>query len=113
MERIRYFRLHNNGAFVARMRIICISMDDGHEYEIEQEGYHDICVGAERTFDLQNDAKGNIKPNDLVKLEVVVVLGKNNTAREMFMYDPSSSKMADYTISGTTLINTLTFNGCN
>ena len=113
MERIRYIRLHNSGAFVARIRIQCISMETGHSFEVEQDGYHDICAAAERTFDLQNDAKGAIKPGDLVTLEAVVVLGKNKTSEETYIYDPSSSKMATYTISGTTLINSLKFEGCN
>jgi hypothetical protein len=46
-------------------------------------------------------------------LEAVVVLGKNKTSEETYIYDPSSSKMATYTISGTTLINSLKFEGCN
>lgn len=113
MEHIRYIKLHNSGAFVARIKVLCTSMDDGHTYDFEQGGYHDICAAAERTLDLKDDPAGAIKADDLVKLKAIVVLGKDKEASQTFMFDPNSSKTARYTISGTTLINSLKFEGCD
>ncbi len=107
MDKIRYFKLKNNGAFVVKMRVIW-SGADGHgnesHGEYEPNGYHDICAAAERVIDL-NSTK--IPDSATVQLKAVVALGKNKVADEKFIYDSKSGDTASYKISGTTLSNKL------
>ncbi len=114
MDDIRYFKLHNRGAFVARIHILykAPSIDDKGNIsypaefsEWKQHGYNDICAGAERTVDLLKDA--NMSDGTVVKLRVVIPLGKSREASEQFMFQSSSGKMASYEITGTTLISHL------
>ncbi len=97
---VRYFTLHNSGAFVARMQIWWCLKDDTGTYE--EQGYHDICVSAERTIDLKSIG-GAIPEGARVRLIVEVVAGKDKTAQEEFIYLSDSGERAVYKISGTTL----------
>ena len=101
MEEIRWISLKNNGGFVVKMRI-----HGSGEYE--SGGFFPI--GQEKTVDLA-DAVGNIKDGDEVWLEAVVKLGKNNKAKQRFVYRRSSGNKAGYSIKGTTLNNSLSYNG--
>lgn len=107
MEKIRYMKLKNEGGFVARMKILWEGSDGkgniGHG-EYEEDSYHDICIHAERSIDL---SETNIPDNSEVQLKAVVVLGKDKTADEKFIYSKDSCEKATYEISGTTLINKL------
>jgi hypothetical protein len=67
--------------------------------------YHDVCAGAEREIDL-NDTR--ISNGSTVQLKVDVVAGKDKTADELFEYNKSCGEIAEYKISGTTLIDKLT-----
>ena len=51
-----------------------------------------------------------IKDGDVIRLEAYVVGGRNAVSREAFTYKKGVNCCAAYTISGTTLNNTLTFN---
>jgi hypothetical protein len=112
MADIRYFKLHNAGAFVARMQVKWTGNDgQGNESHgtYEPSGYHDVCAAAERTIDL-NDT--NIPDGACVTLKVVVVLGKDNTADETYTYKRDCGDTAYYKISGTTLNNHLKQESC-
>lgn len=106
---IKSFTLHNSGAFVARMQINWIDPASGNKGTYEPSGYHDICVGAERTI---NIAETDIPDGALVCLKAIVVLGSDKDANHYFLYKSDASATASYTISGTTLMNHLDFNGC-
>lgn len=69
---------------------------------------NDICVAQEKRIDLANFVK--IKDNQEVWLEAVVKWGSNQTARERFIYKKESNNNACYSISGSTLINKLSYN---
>ena len=115
-EEIRYFRLRNKGAFVARMHVIC-SVRDGKvvkRVELSDLGHQDILAAAERTVDLADlrykDSAGNehaIPEGAPVQLKVVVVLGQDKTAEEEFAFSLRGGAMKTYKISGTTLNSTL------
>ena len=107
IEKARAFTLHNEGAFVAHIQLKWTNPKDGSKGKYEQSGYHDICIHAERTVNLSDTG---IPLGSTVYLHVDVVAGKDNEADEAFDY-AEDGKTADYTISGWTLRNTLTFNG--
>ena len=99
---IRSISLKNNGGFVARVRV----KTNSKSYDVND----DILLGQEKTINLA-EAINTIKNGDEIWLEVVVKGGKNKTATQHFVYGKASGKRASYTISGTTLINKLHYNG--
>ncbi len=107
IQNARAFTLHNDGTFVARIQLKWTNNDSGKTGEYEESGYHDICKYAERTVNL---SETDIPLGSTVYLHAYVVLGKGKDAKECFKYT-TDGKTADYTISGTTLINKLKFNG--
>lgn len=100
-EEIRYLSLVNKGAFVVALRVKGGSASYTTEY---------FSISKEKTVDLAN-IDGKVKDGDEVWLEAVVKLGKNNTAKQRFIYRKNSTKKASYSIKGTTLKNTLTYSG--
>lgn len=96
MEEIRWISLKNEGGFVARIRV------KGGKDSYNQG--KDIRKGESKSVDLA-DAVGIINDGDEVWLEAFVVAGKNNKAKERFIYRKESNNVACYTISGTTLSN--------
>lgn len=111
MSNIRYYKLQNKGAFVARMKVIWNHTDGGNDSHgtYEPSGYHDICAAAERTIDLKS---AEIPNGAKVQLKVDVVLGKDKTASEKYIYSEDAGDMASYKITGTTLINSLKLIDC-
>ncbi|WP_178196895.1 hypothetical protein [Ligilactobacillus sp. Marseille-Q7487] len=115
MDIIRYFRLKNKGAFVAKMDVIC-SIESGEnsaKIVCHQDGYRDICAAGERSIDISElrytDSNGNKQPipeGSIVQLKVVVVAGKDKTSEE-YVYSSKSEAMQSFKIKGTTLINSL------
>ena len=101
MNDIRWISLKNNGGFVARIRV----KGGSASYNLDKN----ITLGQEKTVDLA-DAVGKIKDGDQVYLEVVVTAGKNNKAKERFVYRKNSCNRALYSIKGTILSNKLTYN---
>jgi molybdopterin converting factor small subunit len=101
-EPISCISLKNSGGFVARIRV----KGAFGSYNVNQ----DICVGQEKTVNLA-DAVGTIKDGDEVWLEAVVKGGYNNTGGQHFVYRKTSNKKACYTIKGTTLNNSMPYNG--
>lgn len=106
-EKIRYFRLKNKDGVVARMQIIWTLGNTTKGYE--ESGYHDICALGERTIDM---VLSDVPDGATVQLKAKVMLGKNKTASEKFIYSSNAAKTAYYELSGTsqhdklTLLNT-------
>ncbi len=110
MDTIRYFKLMNQGAFVAQ---IVIEYKERHtdaqgnvSYDAEwktwyTEGYRDILQYAERTVDLMMDSP--IPDGSQVRLYAYVALGNSLTSTDQYIYQKTSAHMAVYEISGTTL----------
>lgn len=114
MDTVRYFKLHNTGALVARMEVEYKAKHTDKEGNVSYDvnwkswkpsGYHDICASAERTVDLCTDA--NLPDGSQVKLKAVVVAGKDKTSDDEYIYQQSCPNTAVYEISGTTVINKL------
>lgn len=103
MENVRSFKLKNNGAFVARIQVLKLLGDKWHNIA-PTSGYRDILKHAERTVDLKGIP--GLSAGEKVKLKAEVILGKDNTATEEFLYDPAGLAVV-YEISGTTLSNKL------
>lgn len=110
MDTVRYFKLMNQGAFVAQ---IVIEYKERHfdaqgnvSYDAEwktwyTEGYRDILQYAERTVDLMMDSP--IPDGSQVRLYAYVALGNSLTSTDQYIYQKTSAHMAVYEISGTTL----------
>lgn len=105
IQHIKAITLKNTGAFVARMQIEWYDPESSDSSGVyEPSGYHDICVGAERTINL---SETDIPDGANVRLKAVVVLGKDKEASEQFRYEKEASQIASYTIKGTILFNSL------
>lgn len=113
METIKYFRLCNNAALVARMAVIC-EIPEGENVSrttLHKNGYRDICAAGERTLDLSElryggKAERALPDGTIVRLKAEVVWGKSKTS-EKYIYSSKSDKMVSYKIKGTTLNNSL------
>jgi hypothetical protein len=101
MKEIGKFSLHNGGGFVARGEVAYLD-DNGEKHLSGNAG--DITLG--RTGDI-DPGKLGVPNGSLVSLYVFVVWGTDNEARQSFLYKSDSTVTAKYTITGTTLSNTL------
>ena len=102
MKEIGKFTLHNGGGFVARGEVSYMDPDDGSRKLSGSAG--DLTLG--RTYDVSPGALG-VPDGAIVDLYVFVVWGSDNEARQSFIYRSGSTVSANYTITGTTLSNTL------
>ena len=105
-QTIGKIKLKNNGGFVARMQFEYFNFPSGQWIHVDGTGDITVCFAQE-----VDPGKFGVPNGSLVKLHVSVVWGRDNEAKEMFMYEKGSDYMADYAISGTTLDNTLIFKG--
>jgi hypothetical protein len=118
MAKIRYFKLSNDGWYVALMRIEyknVLTVGDNVAYDAkwsswEAGGYHDVCLGAERTVDLTDT---DIGKGAQVRLHMVVAGGKDRTADQVFEYSDAAGATAFYKASRTTLDSLLEFRGAS
>ena len=101
MKNIGKFSLHNGGGFVARGKVAW--MDDEGEQQLTSDA-GDITLGVTRDVD---PAALGVPDGAIVSLYVFVVWGYDNEARQSFVYKTGNSSVAKYTITGTTLSNTL------
>ncbi len=69
MEKVRSFKLKNNGAFVVRIHVLKL-INETWQNITPSSGYRDITLGAERTVDLQSIPK--LAPGEKVKLKAEV-----------------------------------------
>lgn len=101
MKEIGKFSLHNGGGFVARGEVAYID-DNGDKKLSGNAG--DITLGLTGNID---PGKLGVPSGSVVSLYVFVVWGTDNEARQSFIYKSGSRATAKYTITGTTLSNTL------
>ncbi|WP_223456355.1 MULTISPECIES: hypothetical protein [unclassified Pseudomonas] len=101
IKEIGKFSLHNGGGFVARGEVTYL--DDGGEKHLSGNA-GDILLGQTKEVD---PGAFDIPDGSIVSLYVFVVWGYDNEARQSFIYKKGSTVVANYTITGTTLSNTL------
>jgi hypothetical protein len=101
MKQIGKFKLHNGGGFVARGEVAYLD-DNGEKHLSGNAG--DITLGRDGIID--PGALG-VPDGSIVSLYVFVVWGTDNEARQSFLYQKGNPATASYTITGTTLSNTL------
>jgi hypothetical protein len=101
MKQIGKFSLHNGGGFVARGQVAYL--DDSGEKHLSQSA-GDLTLGF--TYDVDPGSLG-VPDGSIVSLYVFVVWGTDNEARQSFIYQKGNTTKANYTITGTTLSNTL------
>lgn len=101
IQKIGKFTLHNGGGFVARGQVAYID-DNGEKHLSRQTS--DILLG--QTHDVDPGALG-VPNGAMISLYVFVVWGTDNEARQSFIFEQGSKVKANYTITGTTLSNTL------
>jgi hypothetical protein len=102
METIGKISLHQQGAFVAKLQ--CRYSVDGNTWE-HADGSGDILVGQTKAIE------PNIPTGSKVSAYIFVVWGSDKTANEIFLFEKGNSRTANYTITGTTLDSSLSFNG--
>jgi hypothetical protein len=106
MDNIGSFELENNGGFVARL--------DAQFRTNRNEGFAPVILTG--TFPLGETKTGNPGehgvPNGAeVRLVAHVVAGTDRTATQIFTYRRGNTKVARYSVSGTTTDATLAFVG--
>jgi hypothetical protein len=101
MTKISEFTLHNGGGFVCR--ISATFLDDNGEKKRANTAA-DIQLGITRNAKI---ADLGVPDGSIVSLYASVALGYDNEAQQSYIADFKSAKVANYTITGTTLNNTL------
>jgi hypothetical protein len=101
MQTVGQFSLRNQGGFAVKLQFVYWDQS-GNKIHVDGTGSYPI--GQTKTA----------KPGDygvpngvLVSLYAFVVWGSDNEANQVFMYNSDSQVTANYTISGTTLNNSL------
>lgn len=104
--RVDSFILVNTGVFVARLSAE-YSTDNGATWH-RAGNSGDILISNSKDVELSSLGVPNYS---LVRIHADVVAGYDKVGSEVFQYVSLSGHWAKYTISGTTLINRLTYNG--
>jgi hypothetical protein len=107
MADIGYFSLKNDGVFIAKMKFYHLV---NGKWVIAGEATDEIWKG--NTLKVY-PSKYGVALGESVKLHVEVVGGSGKDGSEVFTYGRFNEDIAEYTISGTSLINTLKFNRIN
>jgi hypothetical protein len=100
-DKVGYVSLHNGGGFVVKM-----------EFKYTTDNVNWKTSKQTDSFPLGKTKK--VDPGDLgvpdgstIILKAIVVAGKDNEAQQQFIYEKGNPATAAYTITGTTLSNTL------
>lgn len=101
MQSIGQFSLFNQGGFVTKLQFVYW---DSQGNKIHKDGTDGFDLGQKKTA---NPGDFGVPNGALVSLYAFVVWGSDNEAKQVFTYDSSSTVTANYTISGTTLDNSL------
>jgi hypothetical protein len=101
IKKISKFTLHNGGGFVARGQVAYLD-DNGEKQLTGNNG--DILLGQTKEVD---PGGLGVPDGSLISLYVFVVWGTDNEARQSFLFEKGNPAVAKYTITGTTLSNTL------
>lgn len=104
---VEYFELHNAGAFTCYLS--AEYLENGDWKKGTHTGSMPFEVGKTRTDDV---GKLGVPVGATCRIFVIVTWGDDHAAKkECFTYQPGCGTVASYTISGTTLDNSLQFNG--
>ena len=101
MQTIGQMSLHNGGGFVAKISFVYLD-DNGQWQHSNYSG--DITLGFTKTED---PGSLGVPNGSVVTLYVDVVLGKDNQAKQAFLYESGNPSTANYVITGTILDNQL------
>lgn len=103
---IRYVKCTNKGAYVAKLRI---RYQKPGSTAWDSKTSDTFSVGNLKKYDLVSELKLPLNTN--IQVELVVVGGNNNKSSKVFKVHPDSNLMACFISTGTTLSNSLKFNG--
>lgn len=105
MTAIRRVSVLNYGGFAVNINFLYLDAD-GVEREVR-------CGGNFETHRTVTASPGDagVPEGATVRLKVGVIGGRSNLGSERFVYSAQSEDMADYMISGTSLINDLVYRG--
>lgn len=106
MQTIDQFKLTNNGGFVAR--IYCEYRDTGTNKWVKIKCTGDITLGRSKTVEL---GACGVPNGATVRIMAFVVSGADKIGAEEFTYQNGCNTIAQYKITGTTLINKLKYLG--
>jgi len=101
MDQIGKVSLHNGGGFVVKIEFDYMTAD-GTRKTSKTGG--DITLGRTGTED---PGSLGVPNGSVIWLKANVVAGKDNTASQGFTYVTGNDNTANYTITGTTLDNTM------
>jgi hypothetical protein len=102
LTKIGKMSLKNQGGFVCRIKFTWL--DDNGEKQVTGDCSGDITLGFTKTAD---PGDCGVPDGSVVSLYAFVVWGRDNEARQFFLYEQGNPKTANYNISGTTLDNQL------
>jgi hypothetical protein len=107
MQTVGSFTLHNGGGFVVKISFNYLG--ENGQMQRTKSG-PDITLGQTGSADPGDYGVPN---GATVWLHADVVWGNDNTATQGFIYESGNSCVANYTITGTTLSNTMGLIGVN
>jgi len=106
MADIGYYSLQNKGAFVAKLAFEYYNASKSKWIRTTFVG--EITVGKTKKA---SPGDWGVPDGSQVRLFAFVVAGSDKTASEQFTYRKNTGSTANYSISGTTLINKLKYDG--
>jgi len=101
MDQIGKVSLHNGGGFVVKIEFEYMASDGTRK---TSKTGSDITLGRTQTVD---PGSLDVPNGAVIWLKANVVAGKDNTASQGFLYESGNGSTANYTITGTTLSNTM------
>lgn len=105
MQQVGNFSLKDNGGFDVKLQFVYVDTK-GDKHHVDGTGSYPL--GQTKTADPGDYGVPDGAP---VALYAFVVWGHDNTATQFFTYSKGDTTTANYTISGTTLDNSLGFEG--
>ena len=105
MQTIGSFFLENDGGFVCQTGCMYINGDGGTGTDTNGGR---ISVG---TSEYYSPGDHGVQPNSPVQLYISIEAGSDRTGGSYFMWDPTATVSARYSISGTTLDSDVHFHG--
>ena len=106
MADIGYFSLHNKGAFVTKLAFEYYNASTNKWIRTVNVG--EITVGNSKKA---SPGDYGVPDGSQVRVYAFVVAGSDKTGSEQFTFRKNNGSTAKYTISGTTLINSLKYDG--
>lgn len=104
METVGKVTLHQEGWFAAKLQFV---YKKGNEW-VHVDGSGSLAIKQSVTMD---PGACGVPDGAEFSVYVFVVWGSDNQGHEVFTYQSGNTRTAEYTISGTTLSNSLAFEG--